>query len=248
MQANEDFKPFFNRAPKTRFLALCAFIRRRIDFQLNTIYSDIYPYATTAQGTVLDIGCGDCFYKYLLNSGARYIGMDIFEAENFDYGKNSDIVRFDGTTIPLENQSVDHIICSEVLEHVSEPAPLIAEMHRVLKQGGDAFITIPWSARFHYIPYDYARYTPSKLDDLFRAFAVRTVTARGTDITVICNKLVVAIFRQFYAQKKISYWKLPLALVLAPFVALIIAWAHCSLWFGWGSSNDPLGYTIRLKK
>ena len=38
--------------------------------------------------------------------------------------------------LPLEDNSVDAILCSAVLEHVEEPQRAVKEMYRVLKKGG----------------------------------------------------------------------------------------------------------------
>ena len=42
----------------------------------------------------------------------------------------------DGTNIPLLDESVDTVTCNAVVEHVTDPVALVAEMHRVLKPGG----------------------------------------------------------------------------------------------------------------
>lgn len=247
MKNIEDFKPFAHQSTIGFIQKLSGYLRRTIDLQLYSIYRDITPYLSNVMGTVLDIGCGDCPYKTLLKSEVKYIGIDVSAADEFDYKGNSDVIRFDGVHIPLGDESVDHFICCEVLEHVENPEPLIAEMYRVLKRGGTGFITIPWSARFHYIPHDYSRYTPSKLKRLFMAFEA-SISERGTDITVICNKLIVLIARQFYAGRRIIWWKLPIFTSLLPLLVLAILWAHGSFFFRWGSVNDPLGYTIKVTK
>jgi len=248
MNVSENFRPVSNFAPRNRLWSVLYALRRILDFQLLTIYREISVYLKSVKGSVLDVGCGDCAYKYLLKNKTDYIGIDIFNADSFDYTSDDSIIRFDGHTIPLPDSAVDHIICSEVLEHVSEPQGLLQQMHRVLKPGGDVFVTIPWSARFHYIPHDYARYTPSKLQELFKAFEIKAITARGTDITVVCNKLIVMMARSVSSNGKIAYWKLPILLLLSPILGGAVLWAHCSLWFSLGSQDDPLGYTLYLRK
>jgi hypothetical protein len=117
----------------------------------------------------------------------------------------------------------------------------------VLKPGGSAFITIPWSARYHYIPYDYARYTPSKLEELFSAFRIDALLPRGSDIAVIGNKMVVIAAQQVTAPSG-KWWRLPLLALASPLFAGAVLWAHAAIWFDLGSKNDPLGYTLRLTK
>lgn len=61
--------------------------------------------------------------------------------------------------IPMDDASVNVIICIQVLEHLSNPHQALREMARVLKPGGHVFITTPFSAHEHQIPYDFYRYT-----------------------------------------------------------------------------------------
>lgn len=146
---------------------------------------------------------------------------------------------------------------TQELEHVPDPCELIADRHRVLKPGGTGIITLPWSARFHYKPYDYHRYTPSTLATLFAAFSEATIHNRGTDINAIVNKSIVLYFGSIASIGSVSrsfsrlIW-LPIRIILfilfGPVIGLLTIWGHLALWFGWGSSDDPLGYTVMLRK
>jgi SAM-dependent methyltransferase len=49
----------------------------------------------------------------------------------------------DGTRLPFADCGIDHVICSEVLEHVENDQAAIDELGRVLRPGGVAFITVP---------------------------------------------------------------------------------------------------------
>ena len=110
-------------------------------------------------GTLLDVGCGRMPYQSLLTSSPsrveRYVGLDI---EGSLHGPNGLV--FDGRTIPLENQSVDTALATEVLEHCPAPALLLAEIRRVLKPGGLFFFTVPFFWPLHEVPHDFYRYTP----------------------------------------------------------------------------------------
>src|SRR5215210_2993115 len=70
---------------------------------------------------VLDLGCG---------------------AGRFVAGADLRAVADDGA-IPLEDQSVDLVWCSEVLEHVPDTAGLLSEIRRVLRTGGRLLLTTP---------------------------------------------------------------------------------------------------------
>jgi ubiquinone/menaquinone biosynthesis C-methylase UbiE len=64
----------------------------------------------------------------------------------------------------LDYETVEAIICTEVLEHAVDHEILIAEMFRVLKHGGKMYITVPFIWDMHEVPYDYRRFTDIGLD------------------------------------------------------------------------------------
>lgn len=68
-------------------------------------------------------------------------------------------VKADAARLPLAAGSYPAVLCSEVLEHVSDPRPVLAEIYRVLQPGGTALITVPFMFRQHADPADYGRYT-----------------------------------------------------------------------------------------
>lgn len=55
----------------------------------------------------------------------------------------------DGTKLPFKDRAVDHIVCSEVLEHVEHDTVAISEIGRVLKDDGTAYVTVP-HRRFYF--------------------------------------------------------------------------------------------------
>jgi ubiquinone/menaquinone biosynthesis C-methylase UbiE len=249
--AQEGFKPVSNIPPDTLLNKLKFQARLILDFQMNTVYRHLQEFLPKMHGKVVDIGCGQSPYKHLLNSQkAQYYGLDIEDAnQKFDY-ENPQIIRFDGQNIPLEDSSMDCFICTEVLEHIQEPNKIIAEIYRILKVGGVGIVTVPWSARYHYIPYDYYRYTPSTLNRLFQDFSSTKILPRGTDITVIVSKIIVVYFREVQSTEKTISWllKVLLDLILFPLLIVCIVVGHLSLSFDLGSKDDPLGYTIWIQK
>lgn len=49
----------------------------------------------------------------------------------------------DITALPFADNSFDHIICSEVLEHIPDEAAAAAELIRILKPGGNLIVSVP---------------------------------------------------------------------------------------------------------
>jgi len=252
----EQFRPVTHHPPIGFINSILFYGRMFLDFQLYTLYKHIKRVVPNYEGKVLDVGCGNSPFKFLINTAnASYIGIDIDSADNFDYN-NSEKINFNGENIPFENESFENVISTEVLEHIENPEIIIDEIFRVLKPEGNAFISIPWSARVHYAPYDFCRYTPYKLEKLFSKFKKADIIPRGTDINSIVSKIVVVFIGLFISSLKpisfkeflLSIFKIVLFFLFFPLFPLIILIGHLELLLKIGSANDPLGYSIFLKK
>lgn len=253
--ATEGFQPRAHHAPTTPLRRLLFRLRLLGDLQTNTIHRDLRRELAGFSGKLLDVGCGNSPFRHLLDPATtQYQGVDVAAAEDFGY-RNPDTVYYDGHVLPFSDASFDAVLCTEVLEHIPDPAETLREIHRVLKPGGKLLLTIPWSARFHYQPFDYHRYTPSMLQQLFAAYGSPVVTPRGTDFTTIASKIVVAYARNLVRLKPAAaadwlLWpvRLVAAVVTAPLLALALLLGHCGILFGLGSNDDPLGYTVVARK
>jgi SAM-dependent methyltransferase len=81
------------------------------------------------------------FYKYFkANSFIEYYPIDLNPVKN-NYPK--DTIEMDITDLKFENDSIDAILCSHVLEHVPEDAKAIKEFYRVMKPGAWAILQVP---------------------------------------------------------------------------------------------------------
>ena len=81
-------------------------------------------------------------------------------------------IRGDILAMPFKNEEFDTIFCFEVLEHVKNPFKAISEISRVIKKGGHAFISTPFSAELHGEQYgDYWRFTRQGLAELCKDFS-----------------------------------------------------------------------------
>jgi len=88
---------------------------------------------------------------------------------NIDWGTNPNIFA-DVTRTPLSAKSVDCILCTEVLEHLPDPQACVDEMHRLLRDGGLVFASVPFFYPVHADPYDFQRFTEAGLWNLFTEF------------------------------------------------------------------------------
>jgi SAM-dependent methyltransferase len=68
-------------------------------------------------------------------------------------------VQADAARTPFASGAFDAVVCTELLEHVPDPQPVLAEIARVLRPGGIVLITAPFLYPIHADPYDFGRYT-----------------------------------------------------------------------------------------
>lgn len=117
---------------------------------------------------LLDVGGGPGYFSDAFRAaGARYLGVDPDVGELSARGEpGTGMIRASGTELPVQNDSVDICYSSNVLEHVAEPAAMLAEMVRVTKPGGIIFVSFtpwfsPWggheTAPWHFLGGRYAR-------------------------------------------------------------------------------------------
>lgn len=105
------------------------------------------------RGRVLDAGAGRGVYRDLLQKHANdYVGMDLAASV-------ATTVLGDARRLPFAAASFDTVFCSQVLEHVPEPALALAEFRRVLRPGGYLILTVPHISWLHNEPHDYFRFT-----------------------------------------------------------------------------------------
>lgn len=76
----------------------------------------------------------------------------------------------DAHQIPLPNEFFDAVVIQAVLEHVLQPADVVAEVWRVLKPNGLIYAETPFMQQVHEGAYDFTRFTESGHRYLFRRF------------------------------------------------------------------------------
>lgn len=136
-------------------------------------------------GTALDIGCGRKPYRSLLlappSRAIKYIGLDLkSDLAHAAYAQfERPDIEWDGRRIPLDKNSVDCAIATEVLYLCPEPDAVILETFRVLRPGGIFFFTVPFLWPIHDAPYDQWRPTPFVLERQLRAAGFEQVGMRA---------------------------------------------------------------------
>lgn len=106
-----------------------------------------------ASGVFLDAGCGAGPFRDTVQPYVKtYIGLDMHEGDGIDLVSSV-------TQVPLANESVDTVLCSQVLEHVFDYQKGFSEIARVLRRGGHAIISVPQYGAEHEVPNDFFRFT-----------------------------------------------------------------------------------------
>lgn len=103
----------------------------------------------------------------------------------------ADICQNNSEIIP--DDSFHIVICTEVLEHVANPFAAAAEINRILKPYGKAYITTPFNFRIHGPLPDNWRFTIHGLRQLFshmEILSIEEVTTEGRDLMPIHYRLI----------------------------------------------------------
>jgi SAM-dependent methyltransferase len=94
-------------------------------------------------GRIVDVGCGLGFLLSGLEAGWQKHGVELsrFAAEHAAHWGEIYVGELAGANYPAEY--FDVVVLHHVIEHVAEPADLIAEIWRVLKSGGKLLLGTP---------------------------------------------------------------------------------------------------------
>lgn len=104
------------------------------------------------EDSVLDVGCGDGgFITYCANRGAEVTFVDIDPGKIIENEKRLQDspargihgLVSDANPLPLPDSRFDKVICTEVMEHVENPATFLAELVRVGKPGAQYLLSVP---------------------------------------------------------------------------------------------------------
>ncbi len=180
---------------------------------------------------ILDVGAGKTPYRHLFEH-CNYYAQDfaqhagstegpMAEKNSWFYGKLDYVC--DAISIPVEDESFDAILCTEVIEHVTHPGSVLQEISRILKPGGKLILTAPLTSGLHQEPHHYfGGFTPyyynNRLTDF--GFASINVTPNGG-------------FFSFHSQEsqRFSAWITPGRIPLIPSILLFPVFVISLPWF-----------------
>ena len=154
---------------------------------------DISFHAVTGSGRLLDVGCNE-------GRGLKLYQKSGFHAEGLEFNENAAAVaRSSGFKVYTDPLSAffpamlyDRIVLSNVLEHSLKPSAMLQDLHRLLADGGQLWISCPnsaswlrrlfgrfwinWHVPFHIVHFSSATLTQDVRQAGFDILDVRTET------------------------------------------------------------------------
>lgn len=206
----ESIRPFVAEAPVHRS-AIARFVLETAD-------------AAPPGSRVLDAGAGKAPYRPLFGH-CDYRAADWPQSV---HGERPPEILADLHELPVEDHSFDLVLCTEVLEHVAEPAVVLAELRRVLAPGGRLAVTVPMVGELHEEPFDFYRYTGYGVGRLaeaagFRVEAVIPLTGYYSTLSHVLRHAGLATRgrRPGLVQRAVAFALLGLSVLLAAAAPLL---------------------------
>ena len=118
--------------------------RKRVDFIAGVLEGKLTP-----QARILDVGCGNgVISRHLGKLGYNVLGIDV-SAKTIETARSlTELpnVRFEQKSaeeLVASGETYDAVICSEVLEHLSDPGSLLNVLYQSLAPNGKLIVTVP---------------------------------------------------------------------------------------------------------
>lgn len=141
-------------------------------------------------GVALDVGCDRSPYRTELSTaGFAVRTLDLTTDRGADYAGTAE-----ATGLPSD--SFDLVLCTQVLEHCSEPWVAMREISRILKKGGHCVFSAPHVWFFHPHPGDFWRFTQQGIVRLCEEGGLVPVEmeAQGGTLLAVCQILAFAAY------------------------------------------------------
>lgn len=196
----------------------------------------IVRHADRAHGILLDIGCGMKPYEPVLSPHVdRYLGTE-YSPESGFRGNKADFCG-DAMLLPVADESLDTILCTEVLEHLPDPEAAIIEFARALRPGGTVITTAPFIYPVH-DNWDFFRYSPEGIATMmsrhgFEIEKIEPLSGGGV--------AVAFMFNMFWFDFGFMWtkWLYPFGLLLRPLLLLLVFLVNILGWIADAIISSP---------
>jgi SAM-dependent methyltransferase len=144
---------------------------------------------------VLDVGCGiRPYYPFFEPYASEYVGVDV----------DNPAADLQGSVeaLPVGDDSFDVVVCTQVLEHVSDTDLAVRELHRVTAPGGRVLVSTHGVQVYHPSPEDHWRWTHTGLERLFsRNGAWSSLSVRPVGGATTCLSALTAVYVDLLLRK-----------------------------------------------
>jgi|HubBroStandDraft_6_1064221.scaffolds.fasta_scaffold263388_2 SAM-dependent methyltransferase len=184
---------------------------------------------------VLDVGGRIQPYRSLIDEGrARYTAVDLNITPLVS-------VAGDAQQLPFASERFDLVICTQMLEYAPEPPRVMAEIRRVLKDGGYLLMSVP-SVFPRDADYDRWRFLAPGIRQLVAGFSSVEIVPEGGSVAGFfrtINSCLQIFARYDFARTVLSYSVVPVLNVMGALLESVA-----------GSTNDQfaVNYSVLARK
>ena len=196
---------------------------------------------------VLDIGSGNAGYLRLIDPSNTLYTID-YPVTNKKYQVKPSIFS-DARCLPVTNDKADVVLLFEVLEHVEDTEKVINEIHRVLRPGGEFYLSVPFIYPIHDAPNDYWRFTIYGVTQTLKngGFEIANLVVHGNTLVAgfqMFNLGLLEICRDLYQRHKTQGLIAGLFVYPITLVVNLLAWPLLHLPLG---ESGNFGYFLIAK-
>ena len=145
---------------------------------------------------VLDVGCGQKPYEpFFAPHASSYVGVDPVENPKA-------VLRGSVEALPVDDDSFDVVLCSQVLEHADDPALAARELFRAVAPGGRLLLSTHGTQVYHPSPVDYWRWTHAGLEKILRDNGEwASITVSPASGTTACIAMLLNVYIDLAARR-----------------------------------------------
>lgn len=179
---------------------------------------------------ILDAGAGESQYKKFCGH-LKYTSQDFGEYDGKGNSSGLQTKEWDNTkldivsdiiNIPVDDNSFDVILCTEVFEHLPDPVSAVKEFSRILRPGGSLIATAPFCSLTHFAPYHFStgfnkyfyEHNLSKFN-----FVIKEITPNGNYFEYIAQE--IRRIRSMAKEYSGPRWNFLVKLLVAPLLGIL---------------------------